>query len=556
MKQFRRVLGIAALAAGAACVGVPLMAQVVIDEDPIKTQLKAAQKALSQLDKADVKEQIKAAMKAVQDVDMDAVQAQIEALRAAKPLVDMDQIREQMKEAQRSIELARPELDKLRASGWSDYTGLLRDFGAGLAFAPQQGVGVGQGIGGATAERAREERERQQEARERVRDQAERLRDNEQRKVDLFREGTSSLDEGRYEQAVSRFNRVLDADSKWSRADGVYYWKAYALYKLGKRDEATAALSEISKQFPQSRWVNDAKALQVEIQQAAGRPVSPESIDDQDLKLLALQSLMSSDSDQAVPLVEKVLNDSKNNLSLKAKALYVLAQRPNNEKARAIVAAYAKNGSNPDLQIRAIGYVGTYRSKDSQQILSDVYSSNSDVAVKRAALRAMATSRDNVHLLSAAKGEQNLDLRREAIRSLGNMQAAAELGQLYASETNNELKDQILLSLMNTRSTDKLIEIAKTEKNAELRGDAIRYLGNMRGEKTADALASVYPSESDKNVKAQIIRSLGTQGAGKQLVEVTRSEKDAELKGEGVRWLGRMKGSKEATDYLMEIISK
>jgi hypothetical protein len=39
-------------------------------------------------------------------------------------------------------------------------------------------------------------------------------------------------------------------------------------------------------------------------------------------------------------------------------------------------------------------------------------------------------------------------------------------------------------------------------------------------------------------------------------VEVTRNEKDRELKAQGVLWLGRMKGSKEATDYLMELINK
>src|SRR5262249_55962366 len=142
---------------------------------------------------------------------------------------------------------------RLRAGNF-DFSGL----GAlsGLAFAPQQGA----------SEAAQRARERAQEDRERQRDAAERLRDNEQRKVDLFREGTNANDEGRYEQAVSRFNRLLDADAKWSRADGVYYWKSYALFKLGKRDEALATVGEISKQFPQSRWVNDAKALQLEIQ--------------------------------------------------------------------------------------------------------------------------------------------------------------------------------------------------------------------------------------------------------------------------------------------------
>ncbi len=519
-----------------------------------------------QIDSARIKEQMDAAARAAKNLDTRAVQQRlldseqqilaaedkILAAEAVTRNLDMGRINEQMKEAQRQLELAGPAFENLRAGALFDVGGSLSGLAAGFAF--QQGVGAGVGRGGDQA--ARDAAERAREVRERQRDAVERVADNEQRKIDLYREGTGSVDDGRYEQAVARFKRLLEADSKWSRADGAYYWEAYALNKLGKREEALSTLGEIAKQFPQSRWINDAKALQVEVQQSAGRPVSPDSIDDQDLKLLALTALMNSDSERAVPLVDGVLKDPKNNLSLKAKALYVLAQRPNNEKAREIVGAYAKNGSNPDLQIRAVGYVGTWRTKDGSQILADIYAANSDVAVKRAVLRGLSNSRDSARLFGAVKSEQNADLRREAIRGLGNMQAANELAQLYATETNVELKDSILSSMMSARATDKLIEIAKTEKNAELRGDAIRYLSSTRGDKTADALVAIYGSESDKNVKAQILRSLANQGAGKQLVEILRNEKDAELKGSGVKMLGQIRNSKEASDYLMELISK
>jgi tetratricopeptide (TPR) repeat protein len=577
-----------------------------LDAGKIKAQIDGAMKAVQNLDTGAMKEQIEAAMKAAQNLDLSKVNAQIEAARKEMSRVrskgveqqilesedqilaaeeeikaaektakgfDMGQIQEemeraaeQMERAQMQMEFSGPALDGLRAGlGGLDIAASLS--GLGLAFSPfQQGVGTGQGVGAGqgASDAAQRQAERQQqrqveaqerllESRQRAMESRERALDSEQRRVNTYRSGTDSVDEARYERAIKDFDQLIEA--KWSRNDGVYYWKAYALNKLGKRDEAQAALAEIPKQFPQSRWINDAKALQVEIQQSAGRPVSPDSIDDQDLKLVAINALMNSEPERAVPLLEKVLNDPKNNLSLKSKSLFVLAQS-HSDKAREIVAAYAKSGSNPDLQIRAIGFLGTARSKDSQQILADIYAANNDTAIRRAVLRSMAISRDSAHLFNAAKTESNVDLRREAIRSLGNMQAANELGQLYASESNNELKDSILVSLSNSRATDKLIEIAKTEKNAELRGDAIRYLGNGRGDKSGDALASLYSGESDKTVKAQIIRTLGTSGAGKQLVDVTRGEKDPGLKKEGVEWLGRMRNSKEATDYLMELISK
>jgi tetratricopeptide (TPR) repeat protein len=404
----------------------------------------------------------------------------------------------------------------------------------GLAFAPFQ--------------------DRARDSQERAREKAERDRDTEDRNIETYRAGTNAIDEGQYERAIRNFDRLTEI--KWSRADGAYYWKAYALNKLGKRDDALAALAEIPKQFPQSRWINDANALKAEIQQAAGNAVSPESQADEDLKLLAINALLNSEPDRAIPLLEKVINDPKNSLGIKARALFVLAQS-RNEKGREIVAQYARNGSNPDLQIRAVTYLGTYRSKDSQQVLADVYASVNDVAVKRAVLRSMMISRDTTHLFNAAKSEQNADLRREAIRQLGTLQAVNELSQLYATETNVELKGVILQSIHNGRGGDRLIDIARTEKDPQLRAQAIRYLGMMRGnDKVPDALVAMYASETDKAAKGQLLRSLWMDGAAKQLVEAIRSEKDPELKKEGVQMLGNMKGSKEATDYLLELINK
>lgn len=394
--------------------------------------------------------------------------------------------------------------------------------------------------------------ERLREQAERVRERAERVREQTDRHLETYRQGTRAIDNREYERAVTSFDRVID--TKAPRADGAYYWKAYALNKLGRRDEALAVLAEVPKQFPQSRWINDAKALEVEVKQASGQGVSPESQTDEDLKLFAISALSNSEPERAIPLLEKLLNDGKNSPNLKKKALFVLAQS-RSDKARDIVAQYAKNGSNPDLQLSAVEFLGTYRSKESRQTLADVYAAVNDVTVKRAVLRGFMISRDTEHLFNAAKSESNPDLRREAIHQLGAMQAQNELGQLYASETNADLKDAIIQSIFISRGTDKLMEIAKTEKDARLRGTAIRHLGLMRTEKTADALASMYGSESDKTIKSQIIQALFIQQAAKQLVEVTRKEKDPELKKHAVQRLGMMK-SKESTDYLMELLNK
>ncbi len=190
--------------------------------------------------------------------------------------------------------------------------------------------------------------------------------------------------------------------------------------------------------------MNDAKALQAEVQQGKGQPISPENQADEDLKLYAINALINSDADRAVPLLEGLLSNPKMSPRLKERALFVLAQS-RSDKAHEIVGRYAKGGSNPDLQLTAVQYLGTYRSKESRQLLAEVYASVSDVNVKRAVLRSFEMSRDIEHLTAIAKSEQNVDLRREAIRQLGNIrddQTMASLVAIYGTRVRQGNQDR------------------------------------------------------------------------------------------------------------------
>jgi TolA-binding protein len=303
-----------------------------------------------------------------------------------------------------------------------------------------------------------------------------------------YEQGKNALDNHNYDRAVEIFDKVISAKTPSSHADGAYYWKAYALNKLGKRDEALAALAALSKQFPQSSWLNDAKALQAEVQQGKGQPVSPENQADEDLKLYAINALMGSDADRAVPLLEGLLANPKMSPRLKERALFVLAQSKS-DKAHEIVGRYAKGGSNPDLQLTAVQYLGTYRSKESRQLLSEVYGSVSDVNVKRAVLRSFEVSRDLEHLAAIAKSEQNIDLRREAIRQLGVIrddQAVASLVSIYGSESDRDIKSEILNSLANDGAVKQMIECARKEKDPELKKVAVQRLGQMKSKEALD----------------------------------------------------------------------
>ena len=119
----------------------------------------------------------------------------------------------------------------------------------------------------------------------------------------------SSIDEGHYDKAVEQFTRL--ASRSPSRADAALYWKAYSLAKLGQRADALTTLADLERRFADSRWVKDAKALEVEVRQASGQAVSPDSQNDEELKLLALRGLMQSDPDRGLPFIEKMLDGDR-----------------------------------------------------------------------------------------------------------------------------------------------------------------------------------------------------------------------------------------------------
>jgi len=363
-----------------------------------------------------------------------------------------------------------------------------------------------------------------------------------------YERGQRDLERSRWDQAVEEFAEV--AARGGAKADGALYWKAYALNKLGKREDALASLGELHTKYASSRWQDDAKALEIEVKQASGKPVNPDSAGDEELKLMALNGLMNSDPERATPLLEKLLHSSQSP-KIKERALFVLAQS-GSPTARKLVLQMAKGGSNPDLQMKAVNYLGIMGATHE---LGEVYGANNDTAVRRAVLHALMVSGAKDQLLAAAKGEKNPELRHVAINQLGVLGAHSELWQLYQVELTLEIKREIVNALFVGGAADKLLEVARTAKEPELRRDAISRLGNLDSHRTGEALASMYSSESDPSIRKQVIRALFVQGNGHAMVEIARKETDIDLKKEIVRCLSNMQ-SKEGTEYLLELLNK
>lgn len=407
-------------------------------------------------------------------------------------------------------------------------------------------------------DREQEARDREQEKRDReeeARDREQEKRDREQERLDrlseLYDDGREALDEDRYERAEAKFDQL--AQMNGPQTDAALYWKAYAENRQGKKDRALATIADLKKKFPQSRWQKDADALEIEVRQSSGQPANPATQKNDELRMLALQGLINSDPERAIPFLGKVLEGSGSPKE-KSRALFVLAQSGRPE-AREVLGKIARGQSNPDLQGKAIQYLGIFGGSESRKLLAEVYASSNDASIKRSILRSYMICGDREHLFEAAKNEKNDELKREAIRQLGLVHAPNELQQLYRADNSPEVRRELLQAFFLSGDAPKLLEVAQTDKDPELRRTAIRNLGLIHSDGAASALQSIYSKETDRGVKEEVLNSFFLQNNAAAIVAIARSEKDPELKKIAVSKLSIMH-SKEATDYLMEILQK
>jgi len=364
---------------------------------------------------------------------------------------------------------------------------------------------------------------------------------------ELYTSAKDALDNGEYDNAIKQFDEVIKIHGR--RADGAMYWKAYALGKAGNKAQGLTTLGELRKQYPKSAWLKDAGVLEQEWRGGG----NPENISDEELKLLAIQSLMNSDPEKAVPLLEKIILGNYSP-KLKDKALFVLSQS-GSDKAQQILMGLARANNQPDLQKRAIRYMGMNGNGRNRAVLKEIYNSSTDMGVKKSIFQAwlMCGCKDDVAAL--ARTEKNPELRREAIRYLGMMGGRVELLEFYKNSPDAETREAAVGAMLLCGCAHELAEIVQTEKDPAVLDKAINTLGLVGGDESLAALTKVYSSQADLSVKKKVVNALFLHGAGKEMVALARKETNPELRKALIQKMSLM-SSPEISDYMMEILNK
>jgi HEAT repeat protein len=303
----------------------------------------------------------------------------------------------------------------------------------------------------------------------------------------LYDQARDAIENSQFDRALQELDRVIGQVT--SRADAAMYWKAYSQSKLALSAEALQTIQDMAKQFAASPWVKDAKALELEIRQAAGQPVSAELQNDEEMKLLALRGVMQTDPEKGLPIIEKMLTGGATP-RVRDRALFVLSQS-RSPRAHDIMVATARNNANPDLQMRALRYLGMMGGADDREVLAGIYRTASDASVKRAILQSYFTSGNVDKLTEAARTEKDPDLKRMAIRDLGMMNrpgAADTLVSIYKSDTSADTRNTVVNALFMQRNAKALVDLARNEKDPQMKKEIVTKLSVMKAPEATDYL--------------------------------------------------------------------
>lgn len=348
---------------------------------------------------------------------------------------------------------------------------------------------------------------------------------------DAYNAGLNALQRSQYEQAVDLFERVVAAGAP--RADAALYWKAFAEFRLARMDAARQTLGQLRKQYAQSRYLSDAQILETEVREQSGQPVDPAQLDNDEIKLLAIQGLERTA--QVVPLLEGVL-DAPNSLNVKRRALYVLALRED-PGARDVLLRYAKGAGNPDLQLEGVRLLVSRRdAQTTDAVLRDIYETSPDATVRRVIIDAYR--------------------RRQSTRpGSTSPQAAAELAALYEHEGDADLRRHIASVLVSMGAIDQVAAAIRSERDTRARERLVSTLGARNNAGAARALTDLYGTFSDVETREAILSALANQQNADALIALARTETNRTLKTHIVRHLSNMAPrSPAAAAYLMDVI--
>jgi HEAT repeat protein len=284
----------------------------------------------------------------------------------------------------------------------------------------------------------------------------------------------------------------------------------------------------------------------------------------------ALNALLQMGSDQALPILKRVL-ERRDRCSevLRRKAVFLVSQK-RSEEAVDILVNTAKTDPDTETRKQAVFWLSQTRSDRAVEVLEQILLKDApDQELQEQALFSISQHRSaraqRILRDVAQRRDAPAKMREDAIFWLGQRpdgESSEFLRGLFPSLENDELREKVLFSVAQSKSAENsrwLLERAKDRRlDASLRKSALFWAGQS-GVSIKD-VAEIYDTAGDdRELRNQVIFVLSQrrrdEAAMDKLVDIAQRERDPELRRQAIFWLGQSNDPR-AAKLLEDIINK
>ena len=417
----------------------------------------------------------------------------------------------------------------------------------------------------------------------------------------LYTLARAALSRGDYKRASEIFHRIVEKYPQSKYARQALYYEAFSLYRTGESDNLRTALSrlrtlsarsgataeggdarvlitrvcgELAKRGDQSCAASISKTANADSDVVDGRTVTisggscPSEDDENDDRISALNALLQMDSEQAMPILQKVLERRDAcSAGLRRKAVFLVSQKRTDATAD-ILMRVAQSDPDQETREQAVFWLSQVPGDKSVNLLETILKGNSDESIKEKALFALSQHSggrgEQILRDFASRDSESSDLREKAIFWLGQRRSqgnAEFLRGLYGKLKDDELKEKILFSLSQQRGMGNerwIMDIATNSKeDIELRKKALFWAG--QGAASMQELVAMYDRMTESEMKGQLIFVYSQRqkdpAAIDKLFSIARTEKDPDLRKKAIFWLGQSHDPR-AQQFLLDLINK
>lgn len=269
---------------------------------------------------------------------------------------------------------------------------------------------------------------------------------------------------------------------------------------------------------------------------------SPKLTDAEELKVAALEALMSAPSEKALPIVTRVLNGNDSD-EVKEHALFVLSQIDLPEAQQQLMTV-AMN-SDGDLQYEAVRMIGIGGDSETLAQLRDLYNQG-DEDLREAVLEAYLIADEVETVYELAVNSKSEDEYDDAVEVLAAMDAIDELRRLRESRGVSEA---LIEALAISDDFESLKLMALDGSDTDLQMYAIEGLAIVDNDAVGDTLLQIYRESSNEDIREEALEGLLISDHDEGVLQLYRDSTDLSEKRQLLELLVMMD-----SDLAMQVI--